>query len=88
MKERKYNVIATITDGEEVKHINKKVIFTTDLDDYGNGTYMWWGEEDYDLRYDTGYDRTKEISYLVGYMADKWSRTWKLIGVQVTEANE
>lgn len=83
---RTYKVVATITDGQEVKTITKDVVFSTDPEDYGNGTYLWWSADNgYDIRYDTDYTQKYELAYLVDFMNRYWSGdngSWTLVGVQ------
>ncbi len=93
---KKYNVTYHINNGEgKTAIIKAKVEFVTNPDDYGNGTYMAiegseesFGESYYDIRYDMSYTPGMEIPYIVSYYAERYSKTWKLIGIRVHEADE
>lgn len=86
---RNYHIIYTLEEPTDhtIEHFERDVCFHTNQDDYGNGTYLWWGIEGYDLRYDTDYNPKYEISYLADFMARRWAGergAWLLVSVMIT----
>ena len=91
---RNYHIIYTLEEPTDhtIEHFERDVWFSTDEDNYGNGTYLWWGrDQGYDLRYDTGYNPKYEIGYLADFMARRWSGergAWLLVSVTITRQSE
>jgi len=91
---RNYHITYTLEDPTDhtIEHFQKDVRFTTDTDNYGNGTYLRWDYlNNYDLRYERDYNQKYEIGYLADFMDRTWNGengAWKLVSVTITRIVE
>ena len=64
----------------------KEVVFNYDEEQYGNGTYMWFGDNYYDLRYNTDYKADRQVQFINDFCVHRWDGTrgaWNLIGLTI-----
>lgn len=77
---------------EERKTLNYDCRFFFDPEQYGNGTYLHFGNDRYyDIRYDTDYQFGKEIQYLCNICCNSWTGengSWILKKVSIEETHE
>ena len=68
------------------------VWFSTDDENYGNGTYLKIdGSHYYDIRYDTSYDPKHEMAYITQWAENYWSGengAWKLHSIDIERVEE
>lgn len=88
--EREYHLIAIIeTKDKQIKTLQYEIQFSTDPEDYGNGTYLRIGDDlYYDIRYDMNYNPKREILYLTEWASNRWSGengSRELITIQINK---
>lgn len=72
----KYNVDVVLVNPENKEETycrRYEVRFNYDEDNYGNGTYMWFGDNLYDLRYNTYYHEDEQAQFVCDYCFSHWT---------------
>ena len=77
-KEKKNYILEVVifnpTEPTETVNYKYDVVFSTDNNNYGNGTYLKIGNDKlYDLRYNQDYHKGQEIEFLTAWACNYWN---------------
>ena len=99
-RDEQYKVRVYVARNGEAHTFEARIEFAYDPEGYGNGYSMGvvaedepFGEQGYDLRYDTEFDPDHLIEFIVRFYsrrydgkATEYDTRWKLTGIRVVEA--
>lgn len=73
-----YNVTVLLENPNcKTEHVTyeKEVSFHRDEEQYGNGTFMWFGDDYYDLRYNREYTSDTQVQFIHDFCVNRWDGT-------------